>query len=146
MTEPLRATVIVDNYNYAKFLGDAVNSALAQTYPNVEVIVVDDGSTDNSRDVITGYGDRVISVFKENGGQASAINAGFEISRGDIVLFLDSDDLLFPTAVEKAVMGMQNPGVIQVQWHMWEIDETGAKLGNLIPSGLLTVGDLRAEV
>lgn len=146
MTKPLRASVIVDNYNYAKFLGDAVDSALAQTYPYVEVIVVDDGSTDNSRDVITGYGNRVISVFKENGGQASAFNAGFEISRGDIVLFLDSDDLLLPTAVEKAVVGMQNPGVIQVQWHMWEIDETGAKLGNLIPSGPLAAGDFRAEV
>jgi glycosyltransferase involved in cell wall biosynthesis len=60
-----------------------------------EVIVVDDGSTDDSRRIISGYGDRVTPVFKENGGQASAFNAGFAASRGDVIIFLDADDYLF---------------------------------------------------
>ena len=100
MTEPL-ISIIIDNYNYARFLAEAIESALGQTYENKEVIVVDDGSTDASRDVIRAFGDQIIPVFKENGGQGSAFNAGFAVSRGDIVLFLDSDDLLYPTAAAR---------------------------------------------
>src|ERR1035438_2741424 len=76
-------SVIIDNYNYGGFVRDAINSALDQTYPNVEVIVVDDGSTDNSREVISSFGNRVISVLKENGGQSSALNAGIARSSGE---------------------------------------------------------------
>lgn len=77
--QPL-ASIIIDNYNYGRFLADAINSALAQTYQHTEVIVVDDGSTDNSREIISQYGDRIRPVLKENGGQGSAFNAGFEAS------------------------------------------------------------------
>ncbi|MCC2671779.1 MAG: glycosyl transferase, partial [Armatimonadetes bacterium] len=76
------ASVIINNYNYARYLPEAVESALAQTYPHTEVVVVDDGSTDHSRAVLAGYGDRLRTVFQENGGQASAFNAGFAASRG----------------------------------------------------------------
>jgi Glycosyl transferase family 2 len=86
------ASVVVNNHNYARFLGHAIDSALAQTYAPIEVLVVDDGSTDASRDVIASYGDKLIPIFKENGGQASAFNAGFAESRGEVVLFLDADD------------------------------------------------------
>src|SRR5262249_8062926 len=108
------ASIIINNYNYGRFLNDAINSALAQSYPNVEVIVVDDGSTDNSREIIAGYGDRIVPVLKENRGQPSAFNAGFATSGGDVILFLDSDDALLPTAVERAVGLFQNPGVVKV--------------------------------
>src|SRR5215208_719446 len=84
-------SVLISNYNYEGFLREAVNSALNQTYPNVEVVVVDDGSTDNSREVIASYRERVVPVLKENGGQASACNAGFQVSRGEIAIFLDAD-------------------------------------------------------
>jgi glycosyltransferase involved in cell wall biosynthesis len=96
-------SILVNNYNYGRFLGEAIDSALAQTYPRVEVIVVDDGSTDNSREVIAGYGDRVKALFKENGGQASAFNAGFAAAKGDIICFLDADDLFKPGKVEHVV-------------------------------------------
>ncbi len=102
MAEPL-VSIIIDNYNYKHFLRDAIESALHQTYANSEVIVVDDGSTDGSQDVVSGYGDRIVPVLKENGGQGSAFNAGFAVSRGDIVMFLDADDLLYPNAVERVV-------------------------------------------
>src|SRR5215813_6060987 len=103
MSEHPLASIIIDNYNYGRFLQGAIDSALQQTYTPLEVIVVDDGSTDNSREIIAGYGPRIIPVLKENGGQASAFNAGFRVSRGAVVFFLDSDDLLIPTAVENVV-------------------------------------------
>lgn len=92
-------SILINNYNYAPFLGEAIESALAQTYDNVEVIVVDDGSTDSSRALIAQYGNRIVAVMKQNGGQASAFNAGFAASKGDIICFLDSDDLFLPDKV-----------------------------------------------
>ena len=98
MTAAPLVSVVINNYNYARYLAQAIDSALGQTYPGTEVVVVDDGSSDGSRDVIAAYGTRVVPVLKENGGQASAFNAGFAASRGDVVLFLDADDCLLPTA------------------------------------------------
>lgn len=85
-------SVIINNYNYKEFLKKAIDSALSQTYKNIEVIVVDDGSTDGSQDLITTYGNRIIPCCKDNGGQPSAMNVGFAKSRGDIICLLDSDD------------------------------------------------------
>ena len=99
-TDNRKFSIIINNYNYEAFLGQAIDSALAQTYPNVEVVVVDDGSKDKSVDIIRSYGDRIVPVIKQNGGQASAINAGFEASSGDVILLLDADDYFFPNAVE----------------------------------------------
>jgi len=97
------ASILINNYNYAQFLSVAIDSALAQTYPNIEVIVVDDGSTDNSREIIAGYGERVVAILKENGGQASAFNAGFAASKGDIICFLDADDAFLPEKASEVV-------------------------------------------
>lgn len=99
----LLVSVIIVNYNYGNFISSAIDSALAQTYKNIEVIVVDDGSTDNSREVIEQYSSNVIRKFKKNGGQASAFNAGFELSSGDIICFLDSDDYFKPDKIEKII-------------------------------------------
>jgi glycosyltransferase involved in cell wall biosynthesis len=89
-------SILINNYNYARFLDEAIESALAQDYPQVEVVVVDDGSTDDSRDRIDAYGNRVRRVFQANAGQAAAFNAGFAASAGDIVCLLDADDRLRP--------------------------------------------------
>jgi glycosyltransferase involved in cell wall biosynthesis len=102
MPQPL-VSILINNYNYAEFLGEAIDSALAQTYPSVQVVVVDDGSTDRSRLVIERYQGRIVPVIKQNGGQASAFNAGFLASTGDIVCFLDSDDLFLPGKVARVV-------------------------------------------
>lgn len=101
-THPL-VSILINNYNYGSFLGEAIESALAQTYDNVEVVVVDDGSTDSSKEVIAQYGNRIIPVVKGNAGQASAFNAGFAASNGDIICFLDSDDLFLPEKVSAIV-------------------------------------------
>src|SRR3954454_14414573 len=118
MTSDLKASVIINNFNYARFLADAIDSALAQTHPNTEVIVVDDGSTDESASVIAAYGDRIAPVLKGNGGQASAYNAGYERSSGDIVCFLDADDMLLVDAIGSAADAFSVEDVVKVQWPM----------------------------
>ena len=102
MNNPL-VSIIINNYNYGQFLQEAIDSALNQTYLNTEVVVVDDGSTDNSQDMIKSYRDKIIPILKANGGQASAFNAGFAASRGDIICFLDSDDMFMPEKVAQIV-------------------------------------------
>lgn len=101
-TEPL-VSILINNYNYDRFLADSIDSALAQTYSNIEVIVVDDGSTDKSRNIIAGYGEQIIPVLKSNGGQASALNEGFKAAKGEIMFFLDSDDLFHREKVQRIV-------------------------------------------
>jgi glycosyltransferase involved in cell wall biosynthesis len=101
-----RVSIIIDNYNYGRFVADAINSALEQTYPNCEVIVVDDGSQDDSQEVIARFGDHIQTIFKRNGGQASAFNAAFAKSSGDVICLLDADDVFLPLKVERVVGGM----------------------------------------
>src|ERR1700756_917891 len=96
-------SILINNYNYARFLPDAIESALGQSYPSVEVIVVDDGSTDNSRDVMANFGKRIKSIFQPNGGQASSFNTGFAACRGEFICFLDADDLFKPEKAQSLV-------------------------------------------
>ena len=138
--EPL-VSVIVNNYNYAAYLGDAIESALRQDYLQKEVLVVDDGSTDRTQDVIAGYGSRIIPIFKTNGGQASALNTGFSASRGDIVLFLDADDVLLSSALSNAVLAFNEPNVSNVRWPMWIVDAHGNKTGGTKPPEPPAEGD-----
>jgi glycosyltransferase involved in cell wall biosynthesis len=92
MRSPL-ISVIIAAYNNAQYLPEAIDSVLAQDYPAVELIVVDDGSTDDTRSVLAGYGDRLRYQFQENAGTASARNAGYHLSHGEYIAFLDSDDI-----------------------------------------------------
>lgn len=102
--EPL-VSVLVSNYNYAEYVQEAVASVLAQTYSRLDVVIVDDGSTDGSQAVLAELADdpRVTVVSQDNAGQAVAINAAFEQSSGDIVCLLDADDLFEPTRVARTV-------------------------------------------
>jgi glycosyltransferase involved in cell wall biosynthesis len=140
----VRATVIVDNYNYEQYIDEAIDSALSQTYGPLEVVVVDDGSSDGSLEAIKRYGDRVAPVFKPNGGQASAFNAAFEHSTGEVVMFLDADDVLLPDAVANAVAAMAE-GVSKVHWPLWEIDDRGRRTGGVVDPKL-PEGDFREAV
>jgi hypothetical protein len=127
MSAPL-ISIIIDNFNYARFLTQCIDSALAQTYPNIEVIVVDDASTDHSRDIIERYGDRLAAVMQPtNRGQGAAFNAGFRASRGDIVVFLDSDDWLYPRAVERIVASWQ-PGASKTHFRLDLVDVAGGPI------------------
>ena len=133
-------SIVIDNFDYARFLPMAIDSALAQTYEQVEVVVVDDGSTDGSWEVITGYGSRVVGVRKDNGGQASALNAGFAASTGDVVIFLDSDDVLYPTAAADVVAAL-GPRTAKVHGVLDEVDASGQPLGRTNPSEAATLAE-----
>lgn len=145
----LVVSVIINNYNYGRFLRTAVDSALGQTYPDVQVIVVDDGSTDDSRDVMEFYGDSIVSIVKENAGQASAFNAGMAECKGHIVIFLDSDDALLPETAEQVVHAfVTHDHVAKVQYRMEIIDADNNRTGVIKPSLHLPMrsGDLRRQI
>jgi glycosyltransferase involved in cell wall biosynthesis len=144
--QPL-VSIVINNFNYERFLGAAIDSALKQSYAPTEVVIVDDGSTDNSREVISSYGNRLSAIFKPNGGHASAFNAGFGASRGEIVIFLDADDVLLPEAVAETVQ-IWKPGVSKVQWVLASVDANLCPLGSTIPyaPSAMPSGDLRQSV
>jgi len=127
-------SIIINNYNYDRFLSEAIDSALNQTYSNVEVIVVDDGSIDNSREIIASYGDRIIPILQPNGKQAAAFNSGFARSKGDVIIFLDSDDYLFPHTVEQIVL-IWKPELAKVHYRLEVVDTVGKSLGYSSPQG-----------
>jgi glycosyltransferase involved in cell wall biosynthesis len=140
-------SIIINNYNYGQFLEQAITSALTQSYSNIEVIVVDDGSTDDSHAVIVKYGDKVVTLMKENGGQASAFNAGYALSHGDIIVFLDADDFLFHDAVEKIVAAWQ-PDLAKLHYRLRMVDDLGNSLQDCVPLSRipLATGDLKEHV
>jgi glycosyltransferase involved in cell wall biosynthesis len=141
------ASVIIPNYNYARFLPAAIDSALRQTYRPLEVIVVDDGSTDGSHEIIAQYGKAISAIFKPNRGQDSAINAGFAASHGDVVCFLDADDLLEPGAMTSAVAEFERDAdVVKVHWPLWMIDLHGRRTGAVVPASTLPEGVLLEAV
>lgn len=143
--QPALASIVISSYNYAEYLPLTIQSALDQTYQPLEIIVVDDGSRDRSPDIMREFGNAIRPIFKPNGGQASAWNAGFAASKGDVVFFVDSDDLLTPTVVEKAMLAMQDPDVVKVQWPAWEINGQGVVL-NEPGARIFTEGDLKDQV
>ena len=103
-------TVIIPCYNHGHYLGGAIDSVLGQSYSSIEVIVVDDGSSDHTREVAQGYDQRVSYVYKDNGGLSAARNTGIEQAKGDYIVFLDADDWLYPSALETNLHYLeQNP-------------------------------------
>ena len=125
-------SVIIANHNYEAYLRQAIDSALAVDWPNIEVIVVDDGSTDGSRGIIESYGSRISAACLAKSSQLDARNHGFSVSRGDIISFLDSDDLLDPTIMGR-VMAVWNDQVSKVQVQMGTIDANGNDLKSDFP-------------
>jgi glycosyltransferase involved in cell wall biosynthesis len=93
-------SIVIPSYNYAHFLREAIDSALGQTYPPLEVIVVDDGSTDATPEVLASYGERIRVIRQQNQGVARARNAGIAVARGEYVAFLDADDVWHPRNLE----------------------------------------------
>lgn len=126
-------TVAICNYNYARFLGQSIDSALRQDYPHLKVLVIDDGSTDDSRAVIESYGSRVVAVYKENGGQGSAYNRAIDLLDTDYALMLDADDVLYPSAVSEAVQVLEGGDYSKAQFRLDVIDANGQQTGAYVP-------------
>lgn len=127
-------SVLLNNCNYARYVGEAIESVLAQTYEDFELIIADDGSTDESAEIIRQYAQkdsRIKTVFKENGGQASAMNAAFEASSGEIICFLDSDDCFKPHKLE-SIHRLHEEGYDYLFSDHQSIDESGKPIGDII--------------
>lgn len=140
-------SIVITNYNYGHYLGEAIDSALNQTYSKTELIVVDDGSTDNSREIIERYNNKVIPLYKENGGPASAFNAGFAVSQGNIVSLLDADDVFLPQKVENVVKVFNNYSGAVVAYHkIQNIDDSGNPFGEPWPPYKAIRGDISSRV
>jgi len=96
-------SIIIPNYNHARYLGDAIRSVLNQDYSNFEIIVVDDGSTDNSREVAEQFGDKIHYIYQENAGLSAARNTGVRTSTGSLIGVLDADDMYEPKFLDTLV-------------------------------------------
>ncbi len=151
-----RITALINTHNYGRFVGEAIESVLAQGVApgEMEVLVVDDGSTDDTAAVVAKFGERVRYVRKENGGQASALNVGFAEARGEIIATLDGDDLWLPgkvRRVQEEFEKLPEAGMVYHPFEHWDVQRNvmekdmnfPAVSGHVLdlPDGLLRYGD-----
>lgn len=140
-------SIVVINYNYQRYLRQAIDSALAQTYEDVEVVVVDDGSTDNSREIIASYADRVRPVFRANGGLTAACNTGWRHARGRAVLLLDADDVLMPDMAAKVMAVFEgNDATVKVQFLLVSVDAMMVPTGSTFPTYGFRPNNIRRDI
>lgn len=133
MSSPL-VSIIIPVYNKAKFVGDTLESALAQTYPHTELVLVNDGSTDNSLEVLKAYSqrfpDKIHLIDSINKGVSAATNLGIQAAKGEYIQFLDADDLLSSDKIEKqiALLFGKSPSLMaSCEWVMFK-DEIGKEI------------------
>jgi glycosyltransferase involved in cell wall biosynthesis len=135
----MKASILINNFNYGRYLKYAIDSALNQTYKDVEVIVYDDGSTDNSVEIITSYGDKITPILSSNHkasypsyNQANAILKALEKSSGDVIFLLDSDDAFLENKVQVVMDAfMSNPNLVLYQHKFAVIDQDGKRTGEI---------------
>ena len=147
---PPFVTVLLDSYNYGHYVEEAVESVLAQDFPpeQREILVVDDGSTDDTAERLKKYGDSIRYLQKPNGGQASAFNFGFAAARGEIVALLDADDLWLPGKLRRVCETFEkNPeaGMVYHRTHLWrggeqlEADNYFVEVSGCIPENRVSL-------
>jgi glycosyltransferase involved in cell wall biosynthesis len=129
----MRLSIVIPNYNYADYVGKAIESALAVDWPEVEVIAVDDGSTDGSAEVIRSFGNRIQAVYQQNATQRVACNVGYSMSTGEAVMFLDSDDMVDPSIMQE-VARVWRPGLSKVQVQMMRVNSEGRPMNSVFPA------------
>jgi len=128
--QPL-VSVVIPTYNYGQYVCDAIDSALGQSYPHIEVIVVDDGSTDDTQEKVKKYGDKIRYIYKNNAGLSVARNTGIQEAKGGYIAFLDSDDIWNKDKIEKQMAVMKKNGFGLVGCSVRQIDEEGRSLGEV---------------
>lgn len=125
MSGPL-VTVVTPSYNQGQYIRATIESVLSQDYPNLEYIIMDGGSTDATASVVKDYASRLTFIAEKDRGQSHAINKGFQIARGTVVSWLNSDDLYLPGAICKAVEAFErNPAAGAVYGEGYLIDSEG---------------------
>ncbi len=128
-------SIIIDTYNYGHFIEEAIESVLNQNFPykDMELIVVDDGSTDNTRVILAKYTDKIKYIYKENGGQASAFNMGFENTSGKVIAFLDADDYWHPDKLAYIAEEFEKSTSIDVVSHYMHLVDNDHKILGMFP-------------
>src|SRR5947199_914519 len=136
-------TALISAYNYARYLPFAINSVLNQTYSPIEIIVVDDGSTDHTREVLARYQGRVLAISTENGGQGHAFNVGISKASGELIMLLDADDIWQPDKVQLMVeFAAKHPNAAMLYHRYQDIDRAGGYEGRPQPF-ILRSGNFR---
>jgi glycosyltransferase involved in cell wall biosynthesis len=149
MNAPL-VTVLIDTYNYGQYVEEAVESALAQEFPREqrEILVVDDGSTDDTAERLKKYGNAIRYLRKSNGGQASAFNFGFAEARGEIIATLDADDLWMPQRLQRVCETFEkhpDAGMVYHRTHMWrggeemQVDSHFSEVSGRVPESCVSL-------
>jgi glycosyltransferase involved in cell wall biosynthesis len=142
----MKVSIIITNYNYQDYVKECIDSCLNQTYKNIEIIVVDDGSTDNSRSVLNEYEDSVKLVFQENAGMVQASNTGYAYATGDLIIFLDADDFLKERALEN-VVNVCEKDTVKIHFKLEKQNNNGDILGIVPSEGFnLSEGDVWSEI
>lgn len=134
--------MIINNYNYSEYLSDSITSTLQQTYGNLEIIFVDDGSTDNSIRIASQWAEKIKIISKSNGGQASAYNKGWQAANGEWILFLDSDDRLHPSCIENLLQHVDTD-VTKIEFPLQVIRKDGTPSGKQEPRRLTKKHDVK---
>ncbi|HVF47851.1 MAG TPA: glycosyltransferase [Pyrinomonadaceae bacterium] len=138
----MSVSVIIPNYNYAHYLREAIEGVLNQTYPDIEIIVVDDGSTDGSSEILKSYGDRILLILQNNQGVSAARNNGVMSSHGQYVAFLDADDSWLPKKIEREVEQFSlNPKLGLVHVGVREVDAVGNHIRDRLDGGHGQIAD-----
>jgi len=142
--QPSLVSVIIPGYNGQAFIREAIESALAQTYRPIEILVVDDGSPVSMAEAVSGFGPEVRYLRKENGGTAAARNLGWRSAAGEFIALLDQDDLWLPQKLEKQVPRFgEDPAIGLVAGWMEVFDtRTGEPKGTYQPPAEMTVHDM----
>lgn len=126
-------SVIIATYNRAHYICDAIDSVLAQTYKDYEIIVVDDGSTDNTKEMLDKYNGKIRYTYQANSGVSAARNLGVNLSKGQYLAFLDSDDMWLPEKLEKQMEAIKEDGVGLVHTSKYMVDSNGNFTGDIRP-------------
>jgi glycosyltransferase involved in cell wall biosynthesis len=130
-----RVSVVIPCFNAETTVGDAIESALAQTWRDIEVVVIDDGSNDGSADILRGFGNRILAEFGPNLGASAARNRGTALATGGYIQYLDADDLLAPEAIESRLRALEESGadVAYSDWQRFETSADGSRsLGEVV--------------
>ena len=134
----MKVSIIITNFNYEDYLEDCIESCINQNYKDIEIILVDDGSTDKSKNIIEKYSNSIRKIYQKNQGMIGASNTGFRYAKGDIIMFLDADDYLYENAVSE-ICNKWEDGISKIHFRLQNIDENGNK-GNCTPSKRIKLG------
>ncbi len=124
-----KVSVIIPTYNRSHYVGEAIDSVLGQTFKDLEIIIVDDGSTDNTKQVLKNYASRIQYIFQEKKGRAEARNQGMMAAKGEYITFLDDDDIWWPNKLQKQIIFLDaHPHIGLVHTFTEVVDEEGRLL------------------